>query len=70
MDSEKITTTSNNIIIVKGESCMDGFLTLPLENVVTKLEKKSKHGNEFTRKTCCTLNTVMNPKFKEQKKLH
>ena len=50
MDSEKITTTSNNIIIVKGASCMDGFLTLPLENVVTKLAEKSKHGIEFTRK--------------------
>ena len=70
MDSEKITTTSNNIIIVKGASCMDGFLTLPLENDVTKLAEKTKHGNEFTRKTCYTLNTVMNPKFKEQKKLY
>ena len=70
MDSEKITTTSNNIVIVKGASCMDGFLKLPLENVVIKLVEKTKHGNEFTRKTCCTLNIVMNPKFKEQKKLH
>ena len=68
MDSKKITTTSNNIIIVRGASCVDGFLTLPLENDVNKLAEKTKHGNEFTRKTCCTLNTVMNPKFKEQKK--
>ena len=70
MDSEKITTTLNNIIIVKGASCTDGFLTLPLENVVMKLTEKTKHGNEFTRKTCRTVNTVMNTKFKEQKKLH
>ena len=70
MDSEKITTTSNNIIIVKGASCMDGFLKLPLENSITKLVEKSKHGNEFTRKACYTLNTMMNPKFKEQKKLY
>ena len=68
MDSVKTTTAFNNIVIVKGASCMDGFLTLPLENDVKKLAEKTKHGNEFTRKTCCTLNTVMNPKFKEQKK--
>ena len=40
MDSIKITTAFNNIVIVKGESCMDGFLTLPLENAVTKLVEK------------------------------
>jgi len=54
---------------VKGALCKDGFVTLPLENVVTKLVEKIKHGNEFTRKTCSTLNTVMNPKSKEKKKL-
>lgn len=70
MDFQNITTTLNNIIIVKGESCMDEFLTLPLENFVTKLEKKTKHGNEFRRKTCCTLNTIMDPRSKGQKLLH
>ena len=69
MDSKKITTTLNNIIIVKGASCMDGFLTLPLENVVMKLAGKTNHGNEFTRKICCMLNTVMDPKFKGQRLL-
>lgn len=69
MYSKKITTTLNNIIIVKGASCLDGFLTLPLENVVTKLVEKTKHGNEFIRKTCNTLNTVMDPKFKAQRLL-
>lgn len=70
MDSEKITTTLNNIIIVKGALSMDGLLTLPLENVVMKLVEKKKNENEFTRKTCYTLNTVMDPKSKGQKLLH
>ena len=42
MDSVKITTTFNNEIIVKGESCMDGFLKLPLDNVVTRISRKHK----------------------------
>lgn len=70
MDSEKVTTTLNNITIVKGASCVDGFLTLLLENIATKLAEKTKHGNEFTRKTCYTLNIVMDPKSKGQKLLH
>ena len=64
MDSEKITTRLNNIIIAKGASCMDGFVTFTLENFVMKLSEKTKHGNEFIRKTCCTLNTVLDPKSK------
>jgi len=64
MDSEKITTKLNNIIIVKEASCMDGFLKLHLENVVMKLEEKTKPGNEFTRKKCHTISTVMDPKSK------
>ena len=50
MDSEKITTKLNNIIIVKEASCMDGFLKLHLENVVMKLAIKTKHGMNLQEK--------------------
>ena len=40
MDFVKTTTAFNNTVIVKGASCVDGFLTLPLENAVTKLVEK------------------------------
>jgi len=40
MDSAKITTTFNNKIIAKGASCMDGFITLPLDNFVTRIIRK------------------------------
>lgn len=71
MDSEKITTTFNNKIIAKGATSVDGFLTLILDNVVTRIsKKKTKYISEFTRKTCWTLNTVMDPKSKGQKFLN
>jgi len=72
MDSAKITTTFNNKTIVKGELCMDGFITLPLDNVVTRISRKKKYVSEFTRKTntCSTLNTTMDPKSKGRKLLH
>jgi len=63
MDSAKITTTFNNKINVKGALCMDGILTLPLDNFVTIISRKTKYENDFTRNTCCTLKTVMDPKF-------
>ena len=40
MNSEKITTTLKNIIIMKGASWHSWILTLPSENSVTKLAEK------------------------------
>ena len=40
MDFAKKTTTFNNKIIVKGASEVDGFLTLLLDNAITKKKRQ------------------------------
>jgi len=53
MDSANTTTTFNHKLIVKGASCVDGFLTILLDNVVTRNNRKKerKYVSESTGKT-------------------